>query len=228
MLRKKLQYIKTREERYQCACWKYNFSGQYLELSILPAHLKDREKYRCAVIHIGQVIEALRVEIEKAGYRYHIQSFPNLEDAGLVASIRLEKKGEQFFQKSDKDTSETIDLEATQNTFAKISKLADHQELVLANNETGEIELPELPVETQDREVFTLLSKYDNPFSWLRVGYWKESTLRKLTADNGSDRFLLFDFCREIDRKLFYTKYSDTHFIQGLVIIQRKQSKTAI
>lgn len=225
MLRRWIENIKTQQVRYECACWKYNYSGQLLELSVQPTHQNNREKYRCAVVHIGQVIKALTSKLEQSGYRYHTQSFPNLDDPSLVASVRVEKKGDDFFQPKNSDEPVALELQNSEDTFTKISALANQEQLTLANNEHENIELPQLPVDTTNRDIFTLLSTCDNPFTWLHVGYWKESVFQSIKTD--PDRILLFDFCKEIERKLFYTTFNETHYIQGVITVTNSKSKTS-
>lgn len=222
MLKTWIENIKKQRDHYECDSWKYNISGNLLELSVLPAYSKNNEKYRCAVIYIGQVIQALTCEIEKSGYQFHIQSFPSLENPSLVASIRIDKKGDSNFFSKENVYNKLPDFDNTTECITIMRNLAEWLQLKLLDSK------PELFQKISGKEApegsnhYTLLSEYDNPFTWLKIGYWKEMIYSDCRNYLNNKQPVISDFCLHFTRKNYAVKSHDGCYIQALVLLDNQ------
>lgn len=168
MLKKEIEYIIKLKEQYGCDTWKYQLSGDFMEFSVRFTPQQNRDYYRYAVIQIGRVLKKLSTVMEKNGHPLHIQTFPNLEDSKLVAAIRINKKTTRKHQLNSEYSP--------QKTLLEVMKLeAHHQHLIFEKTSppvfAGAAEHP-----VSDPDTWFLVSTdYDNPFTWLKIGYWMET-----------------------------------------------------
>ena len=220
MLKKWIENIKKQRDHYKCDSWKYHISGNSLELSVLPAHSKNIENYRCAVINIGQVIQALAYQIEKSGLQFHIQSFPSLENPSLVATVRIDKKGNTRFYNTENIYTIVPDLVKTEEICTMMKKIAERFQLRLEESKPEWVtDLTPADISEEPKQ-FTLFSEYDNPFTWLKIGYWKEMIYGDCKNHLDENRkFLISDFCVKLDRKNFVYKSQKREYIQAILFL---------
>ena len=170
MLKIWVEQIKKKPDHYGVAYWKYNISGKILELSVKKEFLKQEGEFREAVISIGKVLQALRQNLNDEGYQHHVQTFPNLDDSALIAAIRILSA-----PATKKDTSRsdepTLDLELMPQT---LERYARENQLVLYKINSSDLKDVVIPAPDKDLDWYALCANHDNPFIWLRVGYWQE------------------------------------------------------
>lgn len=191
-MKKWIDEVRVQSDLYKSDCWKYHLTGNVIELSVLPAYMKQKESYRCSVIAVGQVLQALSTKIEQEDLNFHIQSFPSLENPEIVASIRMDEKGEftgklssQKKKRSEPDNASTV-----------INNLANEYQLetrVVDILETQSSE--EIPFE--DYKTWLIIqSVFNNPFTWLKVGYLVESLRNKYSYQSEENEDLyIADLC---------------------------------
>ncbi|MEX0647181.1 MAG: hypothetical protein WEA56_08490 [Balneolaceae bacterium] len=191
MLRHLIELIKQKKKHYGSDLWKFTISGNVMELFAVPSYEKDREKYRCSVIKIGQVMQALSLGIDENKINCHIQSFPSLENSALVASIRVNNKKSPENISSHKSTEE---ISAQNGWFQVLMSHASDNQLALEEITEAKFSDYEIDQDNGTRKWFVLSSGVDNPFTWLKIGYWNEMIYRSLVADN-QDLVIKTDFC---------------------------------
>jgi hypothetical protein len=215
MLKKWIDEIRKQSDLYKADCWKYHISGNVIELSILPAYMKQKKTYRCSVISVGQVLIALSEKIEKEQLNFHIQSFSNLENPEIVATIRTDKKNEftdNFnLQEKIKDTD--------QDVASLIRTLAKKYKLEVREVEASQVNIKEIPTEKYPRWI-AIYSSFNNPFTWLNIGYFKESLRKEFTGRPASKKSCILDFCDSKVYKYSNLKIPETKYIQSLIGIQ--------
>ncbi len=170
MLKTWIEHIKTDPDHYGVEYWKYHTSNNMLELLVKKEYIQEENDYREAIISIGKVLQALRQKLNSAGLQHHIQSFPNLDDSGLIAAIRIFT--------SRKPTSENTESQEITNDSAlfltTLEQCAAANQLVL--HKIKQTHLPEVVIPSPGKNYtwYALCADHDNPFTWLRVGYWQE------------------------------------------------------
>lgn len=218
MLKKWISEIRTQSDLYKAECWKYHLSGNVIELSILPAYIKHKESYRCSVIAVGQVLHALSKKIEEEHLNFHIQSFSNLENPEIVATIRTTDEKNEFTGDSKskgKKESPKQDAIVMLNTLAKRYQLDVHQ---IEN--PSKIELKEIPLDNYSTWM-VLSSKFNNPFTWLNIGYLKEALRSKFPPDSSnSEHLCIVDLCSVDTEQYSNLKVPENRHIQSLIGIQ--------
>lgn len=213
MLKKWIEEIREHPVLYKTDSWKYHISGNVIEISILPAHLKDRYAYRCAVIAVGQVLKALSCYIEKQKSNFHIQSFPSLENPAVVASVRIdENRG--FLRKpvSAKNNS----LKSSKPEVA-VQKLAKQYQLDIQEiQEPGKIQGG--GINSSDFKLwFILYSAFNNPFTWLNIGYWKESIQNDCADLLPPREFTILDFCEDHKEEHLNVEVPNNKYLQCII-----------
>lgn len=213
MLKIWIDEIRKQSELYKIDAWKYQISGNVIELSILPVFLKKKETYRCAVIAIGQVLKALSCKIEKQESNFHIQTFPSIENPGLVATLRMDKNILSL-RRSEKNQFKSL-KENTPETA--ISMLAEYHQL--------EIEELTTPFEFQTEDVdfddftcwFTLYSTFNNPFIWLNIGSLKESIQHDCHNLLGINGCAIIDCCSVLEDEKPSIKTPKSKYLQSII-----------
>lgn len=178
MLTEWIEMIKT-QKRYRPELWRCTGAGSVVELSVEPSFGRFREEYRISVIHIGMALQAIVSSARKEGVPHHIQSFPNLENSQIVAVLRLSdsiRKGVSPTEPHSEDLSGKVSAMQIMKKTANQLNLAMDYPADITNSSTSE---------PPDR--IRLLSQTDNPFTWLKTGYWIEIVANQLTS--GSDDF---------------------------------------
>ena len=187
--------------------WKYQVSGNAIELSVPRASINEKEIFRNAVITIGRVLKALSEKIEESNYQFHIQSFPNLENPEIIASIRMDHKSQNRQPFPDIQSAETVDDIISQ--LRSISKEYQYELIQVTERENFTNQYQEL---IESRKCYALVSKFDNPFSWLNLGYLKEA-IAIICCDNLLDTpEIVIDSILENNERAF-----DKGYIQALV-----------
>lgn len=216
MLKKWIDEIRTQSNLYKADCWKYHLSGNVIELSILPAYMKQNESYRCSVIAVGQVLNALSKKIEKEHLNFHIQSFPNLENPEIVATIRTDEKNEFTGNSKWKEKKESQE----QDTIAMIKTLAKRYRLDVQQVEkSSKTKLNEISLKNYSVWM-VLYSTFNNPFTWLNIGYLKELLRDEFSESTPSEYLCIVDFC-SIDYEQYPNlQIPENKYIQSLIGIQ--------
>ncbi len=222
MLKKWIDEIRTQSDLYKSECWKYHLSGNVLELSILPIYQKEKELYRCSVIAVGQVLSALSKKIEEQNLNFHIQSFPSLENPEIVATIRTDEKG-NF---SNHNRLVDINLEDYQNLAKTLHELVEkHQFSLDKAKDFSKIDTGgDIPFKGYDAW-YVISSAHNNPFTWLKVGYLKES-LRNFSSHLPADSLATFDLCSDRQIHQVNLQISEHEYIQFVVGIQPENAST--
>lgn len=219
MLKSWIENIRSERKGYGSHYWKYQLSANFLELSVLPSYQKNREHYRCAVIYIGRTLQALTSLMEKKRVQYLIQTFPNLEDSKLVATIRITppKNG---------DSSRPVELLTEAN-----SDIEDVFELMEKKAQIHQLQLEEVPSDistllpgsSQSPEMrsFVITTNLDNPFTWLKTGYWIEVIHQTLNSKPDNSPPLVTHFCSDKSNLEELTlELNNKKFIQALVSLK--------
>lgn len=217
MLKKWIDEIQGKPDLYKTNCWKYHISGNVIELSILPVYLKEKKAYRCSVISIGQVLKVLSCKIEQHQANFHIQSFPSLENPEIVASIRMDQTSDFIRNaKSKKDGS----VKKRGSITNRIKVLAREYQLDIKTVEsTTELNIEYLPFDQYNRWL-ALYSTFNNPFTWLNIGYFKEALLKDCYNDFTLKNLHFSDFCSNKDNHITDLQLPDNKYLQSLVGIE--------
>lgn len=170
MLKTWIEHIKTEPDHYGAEYWKYHTSNNMLELLVKKEYIQQENDYREAIISIGKVLQALRQKLNSEGLQHHIQSFPNLDDSGLIAAIRIftSRLSTSEFTPPQKTTTDPGLL------MTALKKCAEANQLTLQKMKQNN--LPEVVIPSPAKKYiwYALCADHDNPFTWLRVGYWQE------------------------------------------------------
>jgi len=144
------------------------------------------------------VFQALSARFEENECSCLIQSFPSLEDARHVASIRVVKSKE-------KENDRHIEsFKADSTAISKINKMIEFaSENELKMLKVDESALPDNIIKSSEsRSWYALCSKYNNPFTWLKVGYWQEMAHQLFHLSGSEDnRLLMTDFPDSVEPK---------------------------
>ena len=172
MLKKWIHQIRLNPVHYGTSLWNYHLSGHVLDLFVESPYLRDKKSYREAVVKIGMVLQAITNKLDEHESPYLIQSFPSLEDLRIVASIRIDKRGEtQNNAPPKKKKSDTEQVRETKlNSLIKFAKSNQLQLIgIVKPNLPGHHKIPNITINW-----YALCSKINNPFTWLKAGYWQE------------------------------------------------------
>ncbi|MCC5904578.1 MAG: hypothetical protein JJU13_00095 [Balneolaceae bacterium] len=194
--------------------WKYQVSGNAIEFSVPRASIFEKEVFRNAVITIGRVLKALSRKIEESNCQFHIQSFPNLENPEIIASIRMDPKNKHRQTFPDIQSAENVDDIISK--LKSISKEYQFELIHLAEKENLTDQYQEL---IEGRECYALVSKFDNPFSWLNLGYLKEAIAIDCCVNLSDKPEIVIDSFLENNQRAFENDY-----IQALVFFDPVKS----
>ena len=207
-----IQEIREKDNYYCFDGWKYRISGTVIELSIVSVYTKNRNKYRCSAITIGQILKTLSTRIENGGLHFHIQSFPSIENPEIIATIRIDENGHlpEVFPKIKNDKGV--------KTFRNwIFQLSEKYQFNLQ-----EIQRPKNyhPGFTSKKPAkwFALTSLSDNPFTWLNLGNWKETILDKAMRNFPETQITVYDFCKNVDVSAENVNIAEDSFLQALIV----------
>lgn len=193
MLTHWIKLINQNKDHYGCDLWKYNISGNVMELLAIPSYDKNREKYRCSVIKIGQVLQFLSTRIDENQINCHIQSFPNIENPGLIASIRINHKKNQKQTSVFSESPETPP--PSPGGVQTLLSLASDNQLVLDPIPQSQFATYQIDLNEEKRLWYILSSGYDNPFTWLKIGYWNELVYQTLSPPETSSLLIRTELC---------------------------------
>lgn len=208
------------DSRYYCIeSWKYRISGNVLELSVTPADTKNKQVYRCSVITVGQVLRALSCKIEDADSHFLIQSFPAIESPEIIASIRMDKNSyhTDTFPPCSPDYKPGDTVLSRVQTLSRLYQFSLHP-----CTKPDKTFLPE----TEDADLkrlkwYALASQFDNPFTWLNVGYWKESLQKDCRNFVIEKPWPITDFCNHSATGRLDIKIPDQSFLQAAIGIPK-------
>jgi hypothetical protein len=217
MLKKWIDEVRVQSDLYKSDCWKYHLSGNVIELSVLPAYMKQKESYRCSVIAVGQVLQALSTKIEQEDLNFHIQSFPSLENPEIVASIRMDEKGE-FTGKLSSQEEKRSEPESASDVICNLAKEFQLETKVV------DILDPQLSKEIPFKDYNTWLivqSVFNNPFTWLKIGYLVESLRNKYfyQSEENEDLYIA-DLCSSDIDQYPDLGIPENKYLQSLIGIQ--------
>lgn len=208
--------LKIRQNsRFYCPeTWKYRISGNVIEFSVPQKCTLERKIYRCSVITIGQILKSLSCKIEKEGAHFLIQSYPNLESPHVIASIRME----EHFSKSQNPFPLLKDYSTFKSETEKLLKLSENYHFTLSPScKTVTGLLRNYFNVTAVNTWFVLSSKNDNPFTWLDLGYWKETILKNCNNELNIHSPKIFDSCLNHEPHEVALKYPDREVFQALL-----------
>lgn len=178
MLKTWIEKIKKAPKHYGVKYWKYSYSNNMLELSVSKDYREDENDYRNAIISIGKVLQALRQNLTKNKVQHHIQIFPNFDDSSLIAAIRTFPSSQINPQKTPADAGQYSDSEMMVDGLKNYA-IANQ----LSLKQLSESDLVKFQIKDPSKSMnwFVLCADHENPFTWLRVGYWHEfvNTLNK-------------------------------------------------
>lgn len=216
MLKKWIDEIHSQRDLYKSECWKYHLSGNVIEISILPAYLKKKRLYRCSVITVGQVLQALSKKIEEQNLNFHIQSFPNIENHAIVATIRTDEKQNPL---NDSATIEKKIIKSQDIFAALYNFIKKYQFEIKQVKEPTEFELSNLISFENYKSWFAVSSTHNNPFTWLNIGYLKE-VLREVALNENTDYLMIYDLCTYSNKQASDHQISEHEHLQTLIGIQ--------
>ena len=188
--------LKIREdtETYLSHTWRYQISGNSIELSVLRPYLKNKETYRSAVIAIGRVLKALSRKIEKSSAQFLIQSFPSIDHHEVVASIRMDENSTA--ENSIKSLPKTAKKEGYQEM---LNRVTEFYQLKIEQAEPALMRAFGIDTHKYQKKNWQLVtSKTDNPFTWLNVGFWQES----ITKRSSEKPAFITNFSRKTDGEI--------------------------
>lgn len=218
MLKKWIEEIRNHPDLYKTDSWKYHISGNVIEISVLPTHLKNKQTYRCAVIAVGQVMKALSCCIEKRKSNFHIQTFPTLENPGVVASIRMDENSE-FVRNSKPANNQSLN---NSNPESILQTLASQYQLNIEKIQDSN-QLKVVDVNTSEFNVWLgLYSISNNPFTWLNIGYWKESVLKDCYEKLLPHEVKVVDFCDDAHGEQLDQLTAGTRYLQSIIGLDAK------
>jgi hypothetical protein len=209
-----IQAIRLKNKDNDAGEWRYQVSGNAIELSVPRNVIHNKEAYRCSVITIGQVLKILAQKIEEAEFQYLIQSFPNLENPQVIASIRMD---------SSKHTRVPFpDLATAGSPLEPVHKLrtiAEKYQFELDEvTEAGEVFPRGITIQNGGR-CYALFSRFDNPFTWLNLGYLKAG----MSEPSGEQPFpeprFIVDFCNSSERINPLKTNVNANILQALIIL---------
>ncbi len=194
--------------------WKYQVSGNVIEFSVPRAAIYEKEVFRNAVITIGRVLKALSRKIEESNHQFHIQSFSNLENPEIIASIRMDPKNQN--RQSFPDIQSAKNVDDITSKLRSISK--EYQFELIQMTETDNL-TDQYQEFIEGRECYALVSKFDNPFSWLNLGYLKEAIAIDCCVNLSDKPEIVIDSFLENNQRAF-----ENDFIQALVFFDHAKS----
>ncbi len=221
MLKEWILQIRQDSHHYCTDNWKYRISGNVLELSVRPDNTKEARTYRCSVITIGQVLRALSCKIEDIDSHFLIQSFPSIESPEIIASIRMDKNSyhtDSFPPCNPEHAGDTL--------LDKVKYLAELYQFSLLPCEAPEEKYLPKDADFSDVGWYALTSQFDNPFTWLNVGYWKESLMKDCKGIITEKPWPLLDFCNNCNSGRPEIPLRDDSFLQAIAGIRNNYSSS--
>lgn len=181
---------KLKESRF--GLWSYKITGNVVELKVLPNMENEPHDFRLAVIQIGQVLDQLRHEYSHSLEKTQIQTFPNLMEINLVAVIQFtHSRPSRKIQPSKNG----INRQKYSADLKSIKELVDKHHLKLHQTDIDLAELHPDHDNCSETDAYVLHSNSNNPFVWLKTGYFTEQIRRMKNRDQESG----------LDISLFYS-----------------------
>ncbi|MGM0507060.1 MAG: hypothetical protein ACQER4_07740 [Bacteroidota bacterium] len=148
--------------------WYSRWNGNRLDVYVRSNFAHSPEAFRDGVIDVGYLLQSLDQAVQKENQVLEIQSFPSLDQAQWVASVRLHRGG----RKPAANHPEPIRTDDPVEALAELALdwnfsflFLDRQESPLSLEESE----PK-PASNSYRGV--LESSGNNPFVWLQIGRW--------------------------------------------------------
>lgn len=219
MIKRWIEELKKNSEHFGSHLWKYNISGNVVELFVLPTIDIDMDKYRCAVIKIGQVLQALSVKFDHHAINYHIQSFPNLENPSLVAAIRIVTKK---ITKSSSEAELPFGNDKGSKTNSKtLSELATFNQLFIDEIPQSNLTAYGIDPNREAGKWFVISSQHDNPFTWLKLGTWNEMVYQTLPeSEHENSPFSIIEFCPRESFTPHRQQHHSGKFVQAIAALK--------
>lgn len=194
MLENWILNIREDTETFLSHSWKYQITGNSIELSVLRPFLNNKEAYRSAVIAIGRVLKVLSRKIEKNSAQFLIQSFPSIDNHEVVATIRMDENS--TLEKGIKSLPKAAKEETYQEMLQRVTEF---YQLILIEADPEFFKFSGIEKHQYQKKNWKLVSsKNDNPFTWLNLGLWQES-IKKRSSEKP---IFITDFCRKTDVKI--------------------------
>ncbi len=214
-MKKWVDQIRLQSDHYGSQYWRYHHSGTVMELIVDTPYRKNQSEYRKAIIHVGMVLQALSDMAAKSGQTVLIQSFPSLDDLQVVAAVRIQRG----HSSTNNSGASAGSKHSSRSMFSQICAFADKYQLHF--EEISRSEIPENTEIDPDESFkwYALPSRFDNPFTWLRIGQWKE-VVNKLMGRMDNEKMPQIITDRPALKELKSTSSRiRKNYIQGFVIV---------
>jgi hypothetical protein len=215
-----IETIYSNPGRYATQYWSYRLTYNCLELTVNPKYLIDDELNRVALIHCGMVLKAMDCEALNNGYMLHIQTFPEINRNQLVAIIRKLKMKTKC-RPGENICCPDINPDLPLLNLFEISAASFNLLLLNFHNKPAVSSLngENMPVSEvhNDTDCMNLCSYTDNPFIWLKIGYWLEY-IEQLKMQRSDSKNIQIDFgLPKQDRAHFEDPQSNHYYRQAVL-----------
>lgn len=214
MPQKLIQKIKSEQVDDGSDKWTYRASGNVLELLVLPQFVHNKKAFRCSVISAGQALASLKAQYNKAGNELFIQTFPNIENPKVICSIRVDDSG---YSNTD-SIPQAISLETKDCSIDDF--LLETAEKFHLNTQSAYLSdevLKMIGIDTHFDHTYLLVSRLDNPFTWLKAGYWKESIIQYMKLHEPTRKYFLYHFSNHREEFKKHTDLNNGTYLQGIL-----------
>lgn len=192
MLKQLIDDVRADHRTSNTTLWYYRISGNIVECIAHPSYYHNRMEYRSAVISVGQAIHSLTKRLQSLGLFSLTQSFPSLERPELIASVRYNERSDSGNVKpaSHADSADP-GRSAGSLGFLKMEAVRQELNVLPAPKDFSIPSSRPFTGDTSSYVMYLLTSRFDNPFYWLKTGYWKENTNSFMeSAPPASDRII--------------------------------------
>jgi hypothetical protein len=214
MLQKLIKEIKNEQLNAGSNKWTYRASGNVLELLVLPQFVHNKKAFRCSVISAGQALAALKTQYNKAAEELFIQTFPNIENPQVICSIRVDDSG---YSKSDTAPEPVIFKNKCSSIDDYLQKTAENFHLSTQSAYLPDEAIKLISASSRFNHTYIFVSKLDNPFTWLNVGYCKEAVSQYMKLHEPDKPFFLYHFSHQREEFKKHTDLKNGTHLQGII-----------
>jgi len=208
-----IKQIKNEQSNAGSEKWTYRSSGNVLELLVLPQFIHNKKAFRCSVISAGQALAALKTQYNKLEDDLFIQTFPNIENPRVICSIRIDDSG---YSGADTAPEPVIHENISSSINGYLSKTAENFQLSIRRAYPPKDILEPMGEHARNHNhAYLLVSKLDNPFTWLNVGYWKEAVIRNMKLHKSDRNYFMCHFSSQKDEFKKHTDLPSDLHLQG-------------
>ncbi len=194
--------------------WTYRISGNVLELLVLPQFVQNKKAFRCSVISAGQALAALKAQYNKEENELFIQTFPYIENPQIICSIRVDDSG---YSKTDTAPKSVIFETEYDNIDDYLLKIAENFNMSIRNAYLPDEALNLIGLDSRFDHTHLLVSRLDNPFTWLKTGYWKQTVIHYMKLHEPKRNFILHHFSNHREEFKKHTDIKNGTYLQGII-----------